>query len=142
MSDEIKNEIEILASTSERVRNNERVDITPAKLENPEDCRLELLRIQVKLQQEELDGKKQDREDRKTFAKYLFWLLVGYLIIVFTILILASSDCVGMTVSDSVLITMLATTTANIIGLFAIVARYLFRHNEIKGDTKQEERRV
>lgn len=82
--------------------------------------------MQKRTAEEELEGKKQDRKQRKKFANWIFWVVVLYLIIVLFILCSCGYGC--FYISDSVLITLLGTTTANVLGLFAIVAKYLF-HN-------------
>jgi len=80
--------------------------------------------IEIASLKEELDGRKQDREQRKVFALSIFGLVCAYLLAV-----LAARFLVGfglMTLSDIVLNVLLTTTTANVIGIFMIVAKYLF----------------
>lgn len=75
---------------------------------------------------EDLINRKQNREARRKYSIWIFWLLVGYLVVVFSILSLSACKCVCFELSDSVLITLLTTTTANVIGIFIIVVKYLF----------------
>lgn len=79
-----------------------------------------------KSQKEELKDRQQNREARRKYSIWIFWLLVGYLVVVFSILSLSACKCVCFELSDSVLITLLSTTTANVIGIFIIVVKYLF----------------
>ena len=82
---------------------------------------LQLKEIQVKSQE-------QDREQRGKFAKKIFWVVVGYLAVVLLIVILGGAKVLFTT--DTVLITLLGTTTANVISLLVIVAKYLFHSKE------------
>lgn len=66
----------------------------------------------------------QDRDQRKDFANKIFTVTARYLIFVCFIVFLTGLKCLEY--NDAVLITFLSTTTINIIGLFVIVARYLF----------------
>lgn len=80
--------------------------------------------LELEFKRERLEGERQNREQRKRYAKWLFSFICAYMIIALIILVLVGKEC--LTIHDSVLIAMLTTTTANVIGLFAIVARYLF----------------
>lgn len=73
----------------------------------------------------EIKSKAQDIEMRKTYANQIFHLMVYYLFAVFLILFLSGSPS-SFKMSDNVLMVLLGTTTANVIGLFAIVMNYLF----------------
>nr|DAJ19699.1 MAG TPA: hypothetical protein [Herelleviridae sp. ctsMP6] len=73
---------------------------------------------------EELDGRKQDREQRKVFALWIFGLVCVYLLVVLVVIFFVGFGL--MTLSDIVLNVLLTTTTANVIGIFVIVAKYLF----------------
>ncbi|WP_314272707.1 hypothetical protein [Hoylesella shahii] len=74
--------------------------------------------------QEELDGRKQDREQRKVFALWIFGLVCVYLLVVLTAVYFVGFGL--MVLNDIVLNVLLTTTTANVIGIFIIVAKYLF----------------
>lgn len=80
--------------------------------------------IELKNLQEDLNGKKQDREQRGKFAGRIFNLMCCYLGAVMIIVILKGAKVLAL--SDSVVNVLLTTTTANIIGIFMIVAKYLF----------------
>ena len=76
---------------------------------------------------EKLESKKQDREERKKYASHIFRFIWIWCAGIFVLMIL-----VGLGVfkfDDSVIITLITTTTANILALFAIVAKYLFFRN-------------
>lgn len=80
--------------------------------------------IELKNLQEDLNGKKQDREQRGKFAGRIFNLMCCYLGAVMIIVILKGAKVLAL--SDSVVNVLLTTTAANIIGIFMIVAKYLF----------------
>lgn len=82
------------------------------------------LEIDDDLKQEEIESKRQDRKERKEYAAKVWKLICRYLLILS--LLVAGSHCV-FHLSDSVLIALLCTTTANILGLAYIVMRYLFK---------------
>lgn len=84
---------------------------------------LELARLQ-----EELVGLKQDREQRKIFSYCLFGFMCLYMATALVIVIL--SGYFTILLSDTVLITLLTTTLADVIGVFAFVAKYLFHFKE------------
>nr|WP_314773241.1 hypothetical protein [uncultured Porphyromonas sp.] len=75
---------------------------------------------------EDLERKKQDRDQRKTFALRIFVLLCVYLLVVGILLALSGFSCIPFSLSDTVLITLLGTSCANVIALFIIVTEYLF----------------
>lgn len=87
---------------------------------------LEAMSIENKLKAEELKQREQDREQRKAYAFYVFWFLVSYMVLVFAVLIFSGFNLWGFSLSNGVLIALITTTTANVIGIFAFVMKYLF----------------
>lgn len=71
------------------------------------------------------DGIMQDMGERKEYTHKIFVLICFWLVLV-GILLIASGNG-NLHYSDTVLITLLTTTTANVIGLFVFVAKYLFQ---------------
>lgn len=74
----------------------------------------------------DLEGQKQDQQQRRVFAYWLFGVLCLWLAAILVMLFFQGFSYRAFTLSDEVLIAALATTTINVIGLFVIVARYLF----------------
>ena len=72
-----------------------------------------------KIRNEELENRRQDRAQRKVYADNLFTFLCFYMILVFFILYKSGSLYNSFELSDSVIIALITTTTANIIGIFA-----------------------
>lgn len=87
-----------------------------------------------KIRNEELENRRQDRAQRKVYADNLFTFLCFYMILVFFILYKSGSLYNSFELSDSVIIALITTTTANIIGIFAFVVRYLFKTPDDKNN--------
>lgn len=85
-------------------------------------------KLDLQLKEAQVKSQEQDREQRGKFAKMIFWVVVGYLAVVLLIVILGGAKVLFTT--DTVLITLLGTTTANVISLLVIVAKYLFHSKE------------
>lgn len=75
---------------------------------------------------EKLQSLKQDREQRKEFAVKIYRLICCWLCGIAVLLLLRAWNCGGFYLSDSVLIAIITSTSANVIGLLAIVVLYLF----------------
>lgn len=94
-----------------------------------EELEKEKLR-KLKLENDAIEGSNigdsQDRGQRKDFAERVYYFACVYMVFVFLILFLSGSTGENFKLNDSVLITLLRTTTANVIGVFAIVVTYLF----------------
>lgn len=73
---------------------------------------------------EEIEDAKQDRAQRKIFSFYIFGFMCAYMAAAMAVVFLCGLGV--MSLSDPVLITLLTTTLANVIGVFAFVAKYLF----------------
>jgi hypothetical protein len=73
----------------------------------------------------ELKSKAQDIAMRREYADKTYLFVCIYMCFVFFLIFLACSPSTFQ-MSDSALITLLGTTTINVIGLFAIVMNYLF----------------
>ncbi|MDR1022592.1 MAG: hypothetical protein LBL94_04900 [Prevotellaceae bacterium] len=81
--------------------------------------------VELETKREILEGSRQDRLERKRFAQNIFWLLVAFLSV--TMAIVALSGFCVLRLSDTVMVTLLATTTADVIGIFIFVVKYLFK---------------
>ena len=97
-----------------------------ARLTSHEEEDLIGRRLENQLKDEKLKGVVQDREARKEFADRLFNFLKWFLLIVLLIVLLNGFCFTFFEISDAALVALLTTTTANIIGIFAFVVRYLF----------------
>jgi hypothetical protein len=70
------------------------------------------------------DIAEQDKEERKTYANLSFTLVSMWLTMVLVIFIAIGQK--RLEYSDTVIVTLLTTTTINVIGIYIIVANYLF----------------
>ncbi len=70
------------------------------------------------------DGLAQDMDERKLYAHRIFVLVCMWLFLVSLVFVADGNG--NLHYSDSVIITLLTTTTANVIGLFILVTKYLF----------------
>lgn len=85
---------------------------------------IDYLRAQIDRQREEIEGLKQDREQRKIFSYVIFGFMYIYMLISLALVFLDGYGIIFL--SDKVLITLLTTSLANVIGIFNFVAKYLF----------------
>jgi hypothetical protein len=69
---------------------------------------------------------RQHLELRKTFSSRIYILMCVYLGFVALIVLACAGNKCPLKLSDKVLITLLTTTTASVLGLFTIVTRNLF----------------
>jgi hypothetical protein len=74
-------------------------------------------------------GKKLDNELRKKFSNHIFWLLFFWLFSVIAIICLHGLNIMFCTTSV-IITTLLGSSTAGIIGLFWLVARYIFPNRD------------
>ena len=66
----------------------------------------------------------QDIEERKKYAWWIFWVLVVWLFAILVIIILVGTHTLEL--SDTVIVSLITTTTINVAGFFLIVTKYLF----------------
>lgn len=86
--------------------------------------------LELKLKREKIlnDGLKQDRKERRKYAERIFLLIVGWVFaILFIIIFKGFGDFYNFQLSDKVLMTLIGGTTINVLGIFVIVANYLFK---------------
>lgn len=69
---------------------------------------------------------KQDIEARSDYASRIFWLIVVWLFAIFLVLIFEAWELFGFQLSDSVILALIGGTTASVLALFVVVAKYLF----------------
>lgn len=98
----------------------------PKQLEVAPDVR-RLSRQERAFYAAQTEGLRQDIHERKKYASRIF-LLCGFWILAVFLLLVAQglSSRTGFNLSQPVLLAAIGSTTANIIAVFVIVARYLF----------------
>jgi len=80
------------------------------------------------------EGQKQDIKERKKYAQLFFYLSCAWLAAIVVILMLQGFGSQGFDslwktpfkLSDSIVLAMIGSTTANVLGILYIVAKYLF----------------
>ena len=77
------------------------------------------------IQAEEIKDRRQDRVERKTYAKRYYKLAAIWVNGMMVLLILQGLGWINL--DSKVLMMALGTTTANIIGILIVVANYLFK---------------
>ena len=94
------------------------------------DLKKQKLNVEVNKLNAELKQFNQNIEERKVYTDKLFRLtkcwLIFVAVLIFTVAVEVEFIPIKFSLSDKVLITVLTTTTVNVIGLFVYVARYLF----------------
>ncbi len=93
---------------------------------------LELDNNELRKKNEELKDLIQDRKERKNYASKLYWLILLWLFIMLLFILFQGLGFIPFTsnnykLSDTVLITLISTTTANVAAFFLVVVKYLFR---------------
>ena len=91
--------------------------------------RLRRLKLANDILVDTLKDRGQDRDQRKEFADRIFNLIKWYLAGVFLLLFVNGSP-LNFHLDNEIFLILLGTTTANIIGIFAFVARYLFHKKD------------
>jgi hypothetical protein len=71
---------------------------------------------------------RQNIAERKRYAERSFWLLVVWLAFIGVIVFFQGFRFFGFELANSVIITLIGSTTASVVGIFLIVSRYLFAH--------------
>lgn len=80
------------------------------------------------LTEQEVYDRVQDRYERKKYAFRTFLFLCGFASIVLFIIIASGfSKVTSFSLSDSVLIALITSSLATIVGIFILVMRYLFK---------------
>lgn len=122
--DDLSSIVGALSAESERDKERREESVAGLSEQQVEDLRSMALDNDIK--KEALEGQKQDRAQRKEFADMIFRFVEVYLLCVLGLLIMAGVGDINFDLSDGVLIAILGTTTANVIGVFNFVAKYLF----------------
>lgn len=119
MSDErLVSALSSTLSTSEELSSDISIQDSPAELV------AELQRKKIDRLSEEIEDVKQDRSQRKIFSYCIFGFMCTYMAASLVIVFFCGFGL--MALNESVLIALLTTTLANVIGVFNFVAKYLF----------------
>ncbi|MCG8409868.1 MAG: hypothetical protein MI739_01120 [Bacteroidales bacterium] len=79
---------------------------------------------EIEAEQLEQD-KNQDRKERKKYASHTFWFVIVYVVVI--LLLVIATGLNYLKISDKILLALIVTSFAEIIGLFVFVMKYLFK---------------
>jgi hypothetical protein len=82
------------------------------------------LQLEFQIRSEHLATLRTNNEARVRYARRTFYLTCLWIIVVMTIVILNGVHLIHL--SDTVLVTLITTTTINVFGFFLLVIKYLF----------------
>ena len=95
---------------------------------------------ETELFQERVQGVRQDRNERKKYALCIFVLICAWVLSISLLIGLAGfGTLIHFVLPTGVLLAAIGSTTVNVLGLFYIVAHYLFPardHLPLRGETK------
>lgn len=118
-----------------RTIKSEAVLLGKAGADDPKaEMREESVLLQLKRQQElrkltaEADKMVQDNQGRRAFSRNIFTVTIVWLAFVMLVVVQCARKLWEL--SDAVLIALITTTTATVIGIFLIVANYLFNREK------------
>jgi hypothetical protein len=84
--------------------------------------------LNINLTQQEISDRIQDREERKKYASKTFVFLSSFTSAILIIITIAGfSKNTGFVLDNTVLISLITSSLASIVGIFILVMRYLFR---------------
>lgn len=84
------------------------------------------LPLKEQRRKQELTEQHELHETRLGYVPRLFWLIVAWLAITSIFLAFAGFHSWGFTLSEKILIALITSTTANVLGLFYVVAKWLY----------------
>ena len=138
MSGPPKNFSEILAEAAEK----EVLDSSSADTEAQPDLELGLEEHKIEFQlaclQQEFSELAANHELRLSYTGRIYWMVVAWLVCVVICLAFAGFSAYGFKLSDTVLVAILSTTTVNAIGLFVLVAKWMYPSGGIKNASGSE----
>ena len=82
---------------------------------------LELAKVQLQVQEHS-----ENLEHRKRYASRIFKFVSIWMTMIFCVILLDGWGIGGLKISEKVLITLIGSTTLNVLGILAIVANYFF----------------
>ncbi len=122
----------------EYIRNKQEIELQALRLNNKNQ---ELKNQELTLQNEGItlrnqnaslknEGERQDKDERKKYAYRIFWMICFWLCLIITILAFSGWKLGDFILSDTVLITLIGSTTITVAGFFFAVVKYLFPENK------------
>ena len=116
------------SAQSTKVDTDEAVNEEKKELEQERLHELEKQVLELKLLKAQIQKFEDDNESRREFSRNIFAVTVIWMFLVLVVVIQCASG--KWHLPDPVLIALITTTTANVIGIFIIVANYLFNREK------------
>ena len=114
---------------------------TPAKEADLPDLGLDLeehrLAFEIDCLQQDLQALKDTYGLRVSYTGRIFWLVVAWLACVVTCVVFSGFKFRSFQLSDNVLIAFITSTTVNVVGLFVLVAKWMFPSGKTSPDGKE-----
>jgi hypothetical protein len=123
---EFQNRLQTAQST--KVDTDEVVKEEQKELQQERIHELEKQALELQLLKAQIRKFEDDNTGRREFSRSIFTVTVIWMFLVLMIIVQTASG--KWHLSDSVLIALITTTTANVIGVFIIVANYLFNRDK------------
>jgi hypothetical protein len=123
---EFQNRLQTAQST--KVDTDEAVKEEQKELEGERLQELEKKALELQLLKAQIRKFEDDNQGRREFSRSIFTVTVIWMFLVLMIVIQCANG--KWHLSDSVLIALITTTTATVIGIFIIVANYLFNREK------------
>jgi len=95
------------------------------------------LAFQLQCLEQELQAIKDTHGLRLSYTGRIFWLVVAWLASVVTCVIFSGFKLRGFDLSDSVLIAFITSTTVTVVGLFVMVAKWMYPSGRESPDGKE-----
>lgn len=102
--------------------------VAAAAVEDPDGSLAvgEMVGLEVQAKRADIVQEGELHETRKIYSSRLFWLIVAWLSVVVLFVALTATIKPYFNLSDSVLIAFITSTTVSVLGLFMLVAKWLF----------------
>ena len=98
-------------------------DVVPILTPDEQEYEIHRREQEIRAKEEELKRCQEEHSLRKLFLHFLFWFVVAFVLIT---LVIVAGNARWFHLHDSVLITLLTTTTCNVIGCLVIAFKWLF----------------
>ena len=119
--------IQLVEGEIEQVAQAEIADLPPDPLAKAEEISLETrLPLKEQKRKQELAEQHELHLTRLGYVPRLFWLIVAWLAVTSIFLGFDGFHLWGFTLSEKILIALITSTTANVLGLFYVVAKWLY----------------
>ncbi len=116
-----------------KAASKEKADVSSSLQEPEPDLSLDLaehqLFYQVAVLKQELKESQDTHELRLGYAGRIFWLVCAWLFCVVIAVFMSGYSSNEFNLSDKVLITFITSTTITVVGLFVVVAKWMFPNN-------------